>query len=94
MNHEKLLFEMASGWDFKNTSSKAENVIMRDYFMQLMIVRYSPEQIAEMIGRHRTSVYSSIKRFNLYYKMEKSYRERFEEIQHRFLAIEIAEEMI
>ena len=30
----------------------------------------------------------------MYYKMEKSYRERFEDIQRRFLAIEIAEEMI
>ena len=94
MTHEQLIFEMASDWSFKSTERTNYNVTMRDYFVQLMIGRYSIDDISEMIGIHRTSVYSSIKRFNVYYKMEKSYRERFEEIQRRFLAIEIAEEMI
>jgi len=94
MTHEQLIFEMASDWSFKSVDRSNENVTMRDYFIQLMISRYSVEDIAEMIGRHRTSVYSSIKRFNVYYKMEKSYRERFKDIQIRFLSIEIAEEII
>ena len=94
MTHEQLIFEMASDWSFKLIERTNENVTMRDYFVQLMIGRYSVDDIAEMIGIHRTSVYSSIKRFNVYYKMEKLYRERFEDIQRRFLAIEIAEEII
>ena len=94
MTHEQLIFEMASDWSFKSVDRSNENVTMRDYFIQLMISRYTIDEIAEMIGIHRTSVYSSINRFNVYYKMEKSYRERFEDIQKRFLAIEIAEEMI
>lgn len=94
MTHEQLIFEMASDWSFKSVEHTRCNTIMRDFFVQLMISRYSIDDIAEMICRHRTSVYSSIKRFNVYYKMEKSYRERFEDIQRRFLAIEIAEEII
>ena len=94
MLHEQLIFEMASDWSFKPTERTNENVTMRDYFVQLMVSRYSIDDIAEMIGKHRTSVYSSIKRFNVYYKMEKEYRQKFNEIQHRFLAIEIAEEII
>ena len=94
MLHEQLIFEMASDWSFKPTERTNENVTMRDYFVQLMIGRYSIEDIAEMIGKHRTSVYSSVKRFNVYYKMEKEYRQDFEDIQRRFSQIEIAEEII
>ena len=91
MTHEQLIFEMASDWSFKPTERTNENVTMRDYFVQLMIGRYSIEEISVMIGKHRTSVYSSIKRFNMYYEAEKPYRQEFESIQRRFLAIEIAE---
>lgn len=94
MIHEQLIFEMASDWSFKQIERTNENVTMRDYFVQLMIGRYSIDDISEMIGKNRTSVYSSIKRFNVYYKMEKEYRQKFEDIQRRFYQIEIAEEMI
>ena len=94
MTHEQLTFEKASNWSFKPTERTTKNVTMRDYFVQLMIGRYSNEEIAEMIGKHRTSVYSSIKRFNMYYKAEKGYRWEFEDIQRKFLAIEIAEGII
>lgn len=94
MTHEQLLFEMASDWSFKTPKRTNYNVTMRDYFVQLMIGRYSIDEMAIMIGRHRTSVYSSLKRFNKYYKIEKDYKAKFEDIQNRFLAIEIAEEMI
>lgn len=91
MTHEQLIFEMASDWSFKSVERTNYNVMMRDFFVQLMIGRYSIDDIAEMIGIHRTSVYSSIKRFNVYYKIEKEYRQKFEDIQRRFLSIEIAE---
>ena len=91
MTHEQLIFEMASDWSFKSVERTNYNVTMRDYFVQLMIGRYSTEEIAGMIGKDRTSVYPSIKRFNIYYKMEKEYRQEFEKIQRRSLAIEIAE---
>ena len=55
MTHEQLIFEMASDWSFKSISRSNENVTMRDYFIQLMISRYSVEDIAEMIGIHRTA---------------------------------------
>ena len=57
MTHEQLIFEMASDWSFKSTERSNENVTMRDYFVQLMIGRYSIDDISEMIGIHRTSVY-------------------------------------
>lgn len=94
MKHEKLIFEMASDWSFKSVEHTRYNTTMRDYFVQLMIGRYSTDDIAEMIGKHRTIVYPSIKRFNVYYKMEKEYRQKFEDIQRRFYQIEIAEEII
>lgn len=94
MTHEQLIFEMASDWSFKSVERTNYNVMMRDLFVQLMIGRYSIDDIAEMIGKNRTSVYSSIKRFNVYYKMEKEYRQKFEDIQRMFYQIEIAEEII
>ena len=50
MTHEQLIFEMASDWSFKSTERSNENVTMRDYFVQLMIGRYSIDDISEMIG--------------------------------------------
>lgn len=91
MTHEQLIFEMASDWSFKSVERTNYNVTMRDYFVQLMIGRYNIGEIAGMIGKDRTSVYPSIKRFNVYYKMEKEYRQEFEKIQRRFHQIEIAE---
>ena len=90
MTHEQLIFEMASDWSFKSVERTNYNVTMRDYFVQLMIDRYSTEEIARMIGKDRTSVYPSIKRFNVYYKMEKEYRQEFEKIQRRFHQIEMS----
>lgn len=91
MKHEKLLFEMASGWDFHETSSERYNTTMRDYFVQLMITRYPIPEIADAIGKHRTSIYASLKRFELFYEIEKPYAKEFDEIQNRFYALELAE---
>lgn len=94
MTHEKLIFEMASGWDFKNTSSKAENVIMRDYFVQIMRPKYPEKEIAKSLGKGQTFVTDSVNRFWKHYDVEKGYKERFNEISRRYDEIEMAEGMI